>query len=410
MSAPNKIKKGRSLRALHRIGSNTGRSKATFHFTAWLFAIAALVLIFAMSQFAVAKNHAATRTIVAGTVPQCVSPPRGLMHWWKGDGDAFDTEGLNNGVLVNGASFAPGKVRQAFSLKGAQHQSVATSGTLDLGVVWSIDVWIKPTDLASSPVIFGNYDGTNGYFVDIFSGGQVRGFTRAGANQTFYATPPVITVGTWQHVAVTYDGNAGPGTKFHFYVNGAAVAANVTADAGGAPGASSVNARIGADPASPNQKNFNGLIDEVEIDNVALSRHEVAGIVKADSSGKCAPEVYVPAAAPIPGGVGNFTVLHAPSFSGSATAFLGQGTGGQNGSYFQPLGGSLIKVADRNTAIPNGTGNFVSFSPGAPSVSGDNVVTYGTGMNGQQGVFLFNTQTLGNPCRIADTNTPIPGG
>jgi len=40
----------------------------------------------------------------------------------------------------------------------------------------------------------------------------------------------VITTGTWQHVLITYDGNAGAGQKFHFYVNGAAAAAIASND------------------------------------------------------------------------------------------------------------------------------------------------------------------------------------
>jgi hypothetical protein len=410
MSAPNEIKKGRGLRTLHRIGSTTGRSKATLHFTAWLFATAALLLIFAMSQFATARNRAAAQTIVADTAPQCVSPPAGTTHWWILDGDATDFEGAaNNGALVNGPVFVPGKVAQALSLNASQHQYVDV-GTINLGVTFSVDAWINPIDLTSSPVIIGNYDGTNGFFVDVFSGGQLRGFTGAGpTTQTFYATAPVITTGAWQHIAVTYDGNAGAGAKFHFYVNGTAVAANVTADAGGAPGASSVSAKIGANPASGDLNNFDGLIDELDLLNVTLSRTEVAGIYKADGSGKCKPTVAVPYTTPIPNGNGNFAALHAPSFNGSAITFGGQGSG-QAGMYFEDIvAGSLIKIADLNTPVPNGTGNFLSFLPGGPSLSGDNVVSYGAGP-AEQGIYLFNRRNLGNPCRIADTNTAIPGG
>src|SRR5437016_1327803 len=45
----------------------------------------------------------------------CVAPPSGLVGWWPGEGNAKDIIGTNNGVLVNGTTFAAGVVGQAFS-------------------------------------------------------------------------------------------------------------------------------------------------------------------------------------------------------------------------------------------------------------------------------------------------------
>lgn len=50
---------------------------------------------------------------------QCVVPPAGLLAWWTGNGNANDSAGTNNGTLMNGATFAPGLVGQAFHLDGA---------------------------------------------------------------------------------------------------------------------------------------------------------------------------------------------------------------------------------------------------------------------------------------------------
>src|SRR3989304_5996219 len=54
----------------------------------------------------------------AGQVQQCVTPPSGMVSWWGGDGNAFDIIGANNGTLMNGATYAAGKVGQAFSFDG----------------------------------------------------------------------------------------------------------------------------------------------------------------------------------------------------------------------------------------------------------------------------------------------------
>ncbi len=47
-----------------------------------------------------------------------VTPPSGLVSWWPGDGHANDIVGGNHATLENGATFASGKVGQAFSLDG----------------------------------------------------------------------------------------------------------------------------------------------------------------------------------------------------------------------------------------------------------------------------------------------------
>src|SRR5712692_3427355 len=48
----------------------------------------------------------------------CVEPPAGLVSWWPADGNADDIAGGNDATLMGGATFAPGKVGQAFFLDG----------------------------------------------------------------------------------------------------------------------------------------------------------------------------------------------------------------------------------------------------------------------------------------------------
>ena len=58
--------------------------------------------------------------VAAGIVEAqtCTAPPVDLVSWWPGDGNADDIIGNNHGTLVNGATFAAGKVGKAFSLDG----------------------------------------------------------------------------------------------------------------------------------------------------------------------------------------------------------------------------------------------------------------------------------------------------
>jgi hypothetical protein len=52
------------------------------------------------------------------TGSSCIAPPLDIVAWYPGDGNANDIIAGRNGVLQNGASFAPGIVGQAFSFDG----------------------------------------------------------------------------------------------------------------------------------------------------------------------------------------------------------------------------------------------------------------------------------------------------
>jgi hypothetical protein len=49
---------------------------------------------------------------------ESVEPPSGLVSWWPGDGHALDISDGNHGTLMNGVTFSPGLVDQAFEFHG----------------------------------------------------------------------------------------------------------------------------------------------------------------------------------------------------------------------------------------------------------------------------------------------------
>jgi hypothetical protein len=109
---------------------------------------------------------------------------------------------------------------------------------------------------------------------------------------------------------------------------------------------------------------------------------------------------------PIPGGMGNFTNFNQSySFDGSNSAFRGFGSSGHVGIY-NDIGGHLNVVADTNTPIPGGTGNFTGFGF-FTQISNGITVFNGLGSSGQNGLY---TAIGGHLSVVADTNTPIPGG
>ena len=57
----------------------------------------------------------------------------GIVGWWPADDDAGDVLGNNPGLLQSGATFAPGKVGNAFELNGkSAHVRIRTDSGLTI--------------------------------------------------------------------------------------------------------------------------------------------------------------------------------------------------------------------------------------------------------------------------------------
>lgn len=202
----------------------------------------------------------------------CVECPAGLISRWSGDGNANDIIGSNHGTLKGGATFAPGKVGQAFSLDGVNdYIHVAESPTLDIVDKITIEAWIYPNLFSGLPdYVISKYIAYN---LQVHSGRVVFGLS--GPNGKELYGDSILEIGKWSHIAGVYDGSA-----MKIYVNGV-----LDKTEGFAFPINNANWDffIGAGCAPPicNSYNnlFNGLIDEVSIYNRALTAAEIRAIV-----------------------------------------------------------------------------------------------------------------------------------
>jgi hypothetical protein len=142
---------------------------------------------------------------------------------------------------------------------------------------------------------------------------------------------------------------------------------------------------IGFDPPSLDRRNlaFRGLGSSQE--GIYISVGNKLRVV-ADSN------------TPIPGGTGSFTSLFSPSLDNGNVAF-------SSGGIYISVGNKLRVIADSNTPIPGGTGNFtyVNF----PSLDNGNVAFAGGSTSFETGIYI----KVGDQLKVvADSNTPIPGG
>jgi hypothetical protein len=129
------------------------------------------------------------------------------------------------------------------------------------------------------------------------------------------------------------------------------------------------------------------------------------GIFTAPSSGAGPLTTVVNGNTPIPGGSGNFRESFPPASSGSAVAFWSVDQNNVSG-IFTNAGGTIHVLANNSTAVPGGSGNFQGFGF-FPAISGQTVAFTGTDANFHTGVYA---STGGAVSVLANTNTAIPNG
>jgi Concanavalin A-like lectin/glucanases superfamily/Immunoglobulin domain/Cohesin domain len=228
----------------------------------------------------------------------CVSQPPGIANWWAGDGDASDFVNNNNGILMNGASFATGKVGQCFSFNGInQYVRLSNSPAFYYNGSFTIEAWINTTQTGRDQQIFSKWGDTDDYFNKrvfnievnpnngiLFAIADSTTHQWDGAFQTMLSPNNVVPTNTWVHVAANYDQSTG--TR-QIYVNGAKVAERTDAPIDFS--AEIEDLAIGAQLASSTQPQafFAGMIDELSYYHRALTGSEILDIYNAGSAGKC---------------------------------------------------------------------------------------------------------------------------
>jgi hypothetical protein len=235
------------------------------------------------SLYSRALSQSEVQDIVnAGTAgkcrPRCATPPSGMVSWYTGDDNPFDIFGTNHGTLVGGATFAAGKVGRAFSLNSGGYVSLANEPAFDLSSAITVDAWAKLTgSTADFAAIVAK--GDSAWRLQRHSNTNFAAFGTTGLidNADLVGTTN-INDGQWHHIAGVFDGS----TKY-LYVDGVLEAsASVT----GTIALNDAEVRIG-DNSEQTGRFWNGLIDEVEVFNRALSASEIQSIVNAAHAGKC---------------------------------------------------------------------------------------------------------------------------
>jgi hypothetical protein len=216
-----------------------------------------------------------------------------LVGWWRGEDNALDSAGSDNGTIEGGVTFAPGQMGQAFQLNG-------TDATIDVGNSPSLQVsssdftvgaWVNFAALAGDMSMVDkislatgsdtpNVDGwrlikqADNHFWFGFGGGPgINGLTPSAPTTVISQT--TATTGQWYYVVGVKSASA-----FAVYVNGVQETAKSLVpfvDSNSADLLLGSNAREGS--------HLNGLLDEVMLFNRALSPSEIDAIYMAGLEG-----------------------------------------------------------------------------------------------------------------------------
>jgi N-acetylneuraminic acid mutarotase len=234
-----------------------------------------------------------TSSPVTLVVNLCSPPPSSLANWWKCEGDAIDSVGLNSGLLQN-VTATTGFVGSALNFNGSNSAVVINNPPSPQ--TFSIEAWVKFNNLdsvASTPglQIFIFRQNTRMFNFEGFAFSKQRDNGGAGDRLAFEMTSenPVndklvtttfVTTNVFYHIVGTFDGAA-----MKLYLNGALQSTAThpyPVNYGATPmyfGTSGTNVWDGK---------FAGVLDEVSLYTTALSAAQVSTLYGAGVNGKCA--------------------------------------------------------------------------------------------------------------------------
>ncbi|MBI4018552.1 MAG: LamG domain-containing protein [Candidatus Aenigmarchaeota archaeon] len=190
---------------------------------------------------------------------------------------ASDISGTgNNGLLVNGTSWAAGRQGNAVQFDGVNDAvAVAHSASLDFEITdkFSVAAWAKVNDISSSGFPLYEKGGAyKGIYIHLRSSVTIDAvITERVSQRAFWRGPAGVDMTAWNHYAFTYDGSQSV-NGIKVYVNGAGIFPSYTENTLSGSIKNTRDALVGA---SDSPYYANGAIDEVRVYNRVLSQEEV---------------------------------------------------------------------------------------------------------------------------------------
>ena len=226
----------------------------------------------------------------------CAPAPSGLVSWWTGDTNENDIIGGNNPQTVNAVTLVPGEVLSGLTFgTGGYVEIPAASNLANQQFTWA--AWVRPdgpgpnNDAFGSVIVEQDIDGTNVVVGLLWSAADGKFLFVFGNEYTELITSTdAFAAGNFYLVTATYDG-----TTFQLFVNGLPEGSFSEVKT---VGYSSQPWTIGS--AGPRfiplgyARTWNGVIDEVQAYNRALSLSEIQAVYNAGTAGVCKGLTFSP--------------------------------------------------------------------------------------------------------------------
>jgi hypothetical protein len=259
-----------------------GARQATLTLTNVQLAAAGDYSVVVSNAFGTATSQTATLTVnsVGGPGTNCLPVQQGLVSWWRAEGNAQDSRGTNHGT-AQGATFAAGRIGQAFSFDGDDRIAVPDSASLELNSM-TVEGWLNIRDWPSAQNAFSaamvvyrgdDRSGLDPFYVVVLNTGVLR-FAINSEEGDFEAVDAPVVANRFVHFAATLDDASG---AMRLYLDGALVAqTNTSVRPVGNLGPFGSGLGIGnGQSGSTFAFGLNGLVDEVKLYSRALSGAEV---------------------------------------------------------------------------------------------------------------------------------------
>lgn len=279
-------------------------------------------------------NYAGTAngTLIITGAGGCVGTRPGLLSWWSGDGNTSDLLGANNPSGSNAVTFVPGVVGTGLTFGSGGYIDIPASPSLaNQQFTWS--AWARPdgpgpnNDSLGSVIVGQDIDATHAAAQLLWRATDNRFlFVFGDTSSELIISQDQFAPGQFYMVTGTYDGST-----FSLYVNGnlEGQLADVKTIA-----YSSLTWTIGSTDSTlrgSEPRTWNGVIDEVQAFNRALSQAEIQAIYAAAGAGECRGLPTIKSVTPNSGQQGqqNLSVALTGQFTnwaqGSTTANFGAG-------------------------------------------------------------------------------------
>ena len=224
------------------------------------------------------------RVITADEVVKYYNADMGCVAYWQMENNWLDAAGNNNTLNSGTAAFATAdkKFGSAAGSFNGSNQYTANSAPVNINLTanFSISGWIYPKAAQTGGIIDRGTESAAGWELWYESGQSIsyhHNWNRSQGTETISSQSASVPLYAWTHVAAVYTNK-----KVSLYVNGIEVASKTFANNPVIDGSEWIE--IGVNRPGGDEY-FNGLIDELEIYNRALSAEEVRNQFNIDNGG-----------------------------------------------------------------------------------------------------------------------------